>query len=89
VNVAEWGDGVFGAEAASRRWFGCSALELSPTQAARLALALPNPRQRAPSVKSPVLDRRAARLVRVMEKHGLIESTPEDPAGVPSDTSTL
>ena len=89
VNVAEWGDGVFGAEAAARRWFGCSALELSPTQAARLALALPNPRQRAPSVKSPVLDRRAARLVRVMEKHGLIESTPEDPAGVPGDTSTL
>jgi monofunctional glycosyltransferase len=74
LNVAEWGDGVFGAEAAARRWFGCSALDLAPEQAARLALALPNPRQRAPGVRSPVLDRRAARLVKLMEKHGLVEA---------------
>ena len=81
LNVAEWGDGVFGAEAAARRWFGCSALELGPMQAARMALALPNPRQRAPLVHSPVLDRRAARLVKMMEKHGLIDSAaPDDPA---------
>jgi monofunctional biosynthetic peptidoglycan transglycosylase len=89
LNVAEWGDGVFGAEAAARRWFGCSALELTPTQAARLALALPNPRQRAPLVRSQVLDKKAARLVRVMEQHGLIESAPAVPDGAPGDTSTL
>jgi membrane peptidoglycan carboxypeptidase len=81
LNVVEWGDGVFGAEAAARRWFGCSALNLAPAQAARLALALPNPRQRAPTVRSPVLDRRAARLVSAMERHGLIpQAAPAAPA---------
>ena len=87
LNVAEWGDGVFGAEAAARRWFGCSALELGPTQAARLALALPNPRQRAPNVRSNQLDRRAARLVRLMEQHGLVTPPapppPESPLAPP------
>jgi len=46
LNIAEWGgDGVFGAEAAAQRWYGCSAAELSPAQAARLAVALPNPKR--------------------------------------------
>lgn len=44
LNVVEWGDGVFGAEAASRHYFGISAAGLSPAQAARLAAMLPRPR---------------------------------------------
>lgn len=43
LNVAEWGDGVFGAEAAARRYFGKSAAQLSPAESARLAAVLPNP----------------------------------------------
>lgn len=46
LNVAEWGDGVFGAEAAARRAFGKSAAALTPREAALLATALPNPRLR-------------------------------------------
>jgi monofunctional biosynthetic peptidoglycan transglycosylase len=42
--VIEWGDGVFGAEAAARRYFGVSAAQLSAAQAARLAAMAPNPR---------------------------------------------
>jgi monofunctional biosynthetic peptidoglycan transglycosylase len=87
LNVAEWGDGVFGADAAARRWFGCSALELSPTQAARLALALPNPRQRAPNVRSSQLERRAAKLVHIMEKQGLV-APPAPPAEPPGESTT-
>ncbi|AXS38854.1 monofunctional biosynthetic peptidoglycan transglycosylase [Breoghania sp. L-A4] len=49
LNVAEWGDGVFGAEAAARRHFGKSASELSRSEAARLATALPNPILRNPA----------------------------------------
>ncbi|MBI5178714.1 MAG: monofunctional biosynthetic peptidoglycan transglycosylase [Nitrospinae bacterium] len=45
LNVAEWGDGVFGAEAAAQRHFGKSASQLSPEEAARLAAVLPNPRR--------------------------------------------
>lgn len=47
LNIAEWGDGVFGAEAAARRHFGKSARDLSPTEAARMVAALPNPLRRA------------------------------------------
>jgi monofunctional biosynthetic peptidoglycan transglycosylase len=44
LNVAEWGEGVFGAEAAARHYFGTTAASLSPAQAARLAAMLPRPR---------------------------------------------
>jgi monofunctional glycosyltransferase len=44
LNVIEWGNGVFGAEAAARRYFGVPAAQLSPEQAARLAAMAPNPR---------------------------------------------
>ena len=44
LNIAEMGEGVFGAEAAARHYFGGSAKTLSPHQAARLAALLPNPR---------------------------------------------
>ena len=95
LNIAEWGDGVFGAEAASRRWFGCSAAELRPVQAARLAAALPNPFTRNPSVKSRALVRKAARLVRGMHRAGLVDDAayedaerelgigPPEPQGAP------
>jgi monofunctional glycosyltransferase len=45
LNLAEWGDGVFGAEAAARHHFGVSAAALSPEQAAWLAVILPSPRR--------------------------------------------
>jgi monofunctional biosynthetic peptidoglycan transglycosylase len=44
LNVIEWGNGVFGAEAAARKYFGVSAAELNAEQAARLAAMAPNPR---------------------------------------------
>src|SRR6185312_16096297 len=44
LNVIEWGNGVFGAEAAARRHFGVGAAQLGPEQAARLAAMAPNPR---------------------------------------------
>jgi monofunctional biosynthetic peptidoglycan transglycosylase len=44
LNVIEWGNGVFGAEAAAQRYFGVSAARLSAEQAARLAAMAPNPR---------------------------------------------
>lgn len=44
LNVIEWGDGVYGAEAAARRYHGRSAASLTRDQAARLAAMVPNPR---------------------------------------------
>ncbi|MDD3674835.1 MULTISPECIES: monofunctional biosynthetic peptidoglycan transglycosylase [Thauera] len=45
LNVVEWGNGLFGAEAAARRYYGVSAAQLGPGQSARLAVMLPNPRR--------------------------------------------
>jgi monofunctional biosynthetic peptidoglycan transglycosylase len=44
LNVIEWGDGVFGAEAAARHYYQVGAAQLSADQAARLAAMVPNPR---------------------------------------------
>lgn len=44
LNVVEWGEGVFGAEAAAQHYFGLSADRLGPGEASRLAVKLPNPR---------------------------------------------
>ncbi len=44
LNVIEWGNGIYGAEAAARHYYGISAARLSPTQAAHLAAMIPNPR---------------------------------------------
>jgi monofunctional biosynthetic peptidoglycan transglycosylase len=45
LNVAEWGPGLYGAEAASQRYFSKPAARLSPAEAALLAATLPNPRR--------------------------------------------
>lgn len=48
LNLAEWGDGIFGAEMAARAHFGVSARALTAEQAARLAAILPSPRRWSP-----------------------------------------
>jgi monofunctional biosynthetic peptidoglycan transglycosylase len=77
LNIAEWGDGVFGAEAAANAWFHHSAQSLSPAEAVRLAVALPNPRTRAPSVRDPDLTRKSVRLIRMLRMQGLLDAAQE------------
>jgi monofunctional biosynthetic peptidoglycan transglycosylase len=55
LNIAEWGPGVFGAEAAARYHFRKPAAFLAPREAALLAVALPNPLQRRPGRPGPGL----------------------------------
>lgn len=62
LNIVEWGEGVFGAEAASRVYFDKSASELTPQEAVALAAALPSPYERHPG-KEP--DERMRKLRRV------------------------
>ena len=66
LNVAEWGVGVFGAEAAARHHFGVSAAQLSPAQAAYLAAMLPRPRYYDRHRDSAPLARHAAIVQRRM-----------------------
>ena len=58
LNVAEWGEGVFGAQAAAQYHFGVSAAALSARQAAWLAAVLPSPRRYAQGRTTPYLERR-------------------------------
>lgn len=44
LNVIEWGNGIYGAEAAARHYYGIPAAQLGPAQAAHLAAMIPNPR---------------------------------------------
>lgn len=62
LNVAEWAPGVYGAEAAARHWFGKSARDLTPREAARLAAILPSPRRYDAARPGPYVRRRAARI---------------------------
>ncbi|MDH5577230.1 MAG: monofunctional biosynthetic peptidoglycan transglycosylase [Betaproteobacteria bacterium] len=67
LNFAEWGEGVFGAEAAARHHFGISAEQLDATQAAWLASILPSPRRYARGARTPYLEGRIATIRRRME----------------------
>jgi monofunctional biosynthetic peptidoglycan transglycosylase len=60
LNSVEWGEGVFGAEAAARRYFGVGAGELAPVQAAQLAVMLPAPKRFEKRPGSPYVTARAA-----------------------------
>jgi monofunctional biosynthetic peptidoglycan transglycosylase len=58
LNVIEWGDGIYGADAAARRYFGHSAATLGPAESALLAGAIVNPRLLSPAHPTPRLLRR-------------------------------
>ncbi len=60
LNIIEWGNGVFGAEAAARHYFKISAGSLSKTQAAKLAAMIPNPRFYDQHRNTRYLNRRTA-----------------------------
>ena len=61
LNIAQWGDGIFGAEAAAQHYYKASAARLGPAESARLAVILPNPRHYGRSF-SPRLQKRALRI---------------------------
>ncbi|HEX4598195.1 MAG TPA: transglycosylase domain-containing protein, partial [Burkholderiaceae bacterium] len=64
LNVAEWGDGVFGAQAAAQHYFGVDAVSLSPEQAAELAAMLPAPRLFDHHREAPFLSQRSDSILR-------------------------
>lgn len=72
LNVAEWGDGVYGIEAASREHLGISASQLSVGQGAILAAMLPAPRRRTPERRSGALRKRALWIVARLQETGKI-----------------
>jgi monofunctional biosynthetic peptidoglycan transglycosylase len=72
LNVAEWGDALFGIEAAARKYYGKSALSLEPEEAARLATVLPNPIRFSPVGNSKYVRSRSAFIYRIMVRRGIV-----------------
>jgi monofunctional biosynthetic peptidoglycan transglycosylase len=62
LNVAEWGSGVYGAEAAARRYFHTSAADLNRSEASRLAAVLPSPLKWKAAKPGPYVARRSRRI---------------------------
>jgi monofunctional biosynthetic peptidoglycan transglycosylase len=81
LNVIEWGPGVFGAEAASRRSFGVRAKDLTPVQAALLASAIPSPLRMNPAKPGPYLEKRAGITLERMRARGMLRNGGETPRG--------
>jgi len=77
LNVIEWGDGIWGAEAAARRYFHKSAAELTASESALLAGAIANPHIMSPAHPSARLRRRQEMIMRRM---GAVTPPPAEPA---------
>jgi monofunctional biosynthetic peptidoglycan transglycosylase len=73
LNVVELGDGIYGAEAASRHYWGISANQLSKGQSALLAAALPNPLHHSITRPGPYMQKRKGQILNLMPKMGKIE----------------
>ena len=72
LNVAEWGEGIFGIEAASRHYFGKPSSELTPTESTRLAAVLPNPRRYDPTGNQPYVVYRSDLIYDIMVRRGIV-----------------
>jgi monofunctional biosynthetic peptidoglycan transglycosylase len=73
LNSIEMGNGVYGAKEAARHWYSTTAKDLTPQQAAGIAAILPNPRKFKASNSSSYINRRKAKIQRVMRQIGKIE----------------
>jgi monofunctional biosynthetic peptidoglycan transglycosylase len=73
LNVIEYGDGIYGIEAASQQYFNRSANKLSKRQSALIAAALPSPLKRNPAYPTKYLNRRANKIMRLMNNIGPVK----------------
>jgi monofunctional biosynthetic peptidoglycan transglycosylase len=71
LNVIEWGDGVYGIEAASHYYFDKTASDLNREQCARLAAIIPSPRKHRADVDSKYVLRRSSLILERMEARGM------------------
>jgi monofunctional glycosyltransferase len=78
LNVAEWGEGIFGIESAALHYYGKHAADLSADEAARLAAVLPNPRKYSPIGTSRYVNNRSRIIYEIMVRRGIVVEEYED-----------
>ncbi|MCJ7507380.1 MAG: monofunctional biosynthetic peptidoglycan transglycosylase [candidate division Zixibacteria bacterium] len=90
LNLVEWGDGIYGCEAASRYYFGKSSSELSPDEAIRMATSLPFPRKYPPTSEKKRFEKRRKLILSRMIKYGFVTQEEYDSSFTPqADTIQL
>jgi monofunctional biosynthetic peptidoglycan transglycosylase len=72
LNVAEWGDGIFGIESAARHYYHKSAKNLTAREAARLAAVLPNPIKYNPTGSQKYVKNRSRIIYKIMKRRGIV-----------------
>jgi monofunctional biosynthetic peptidoglycan transglycosylase len=72
LNIVEWGDGLFGVEAAAQHYYGRPASDLSAVEASQLAAALPNPRRYSPTGGGRYISYRSEAIYRIMARRGIV-----------------
>ena len=78
LNIAEWGKGIYGAQAAAQTYFGKNASELNPEEAAALAAVLPSPRRYSPTKGTRFMERRKSQIVGRMRASGYLPDEAEE-----------
>jgi monofunctional biosynthetic peptidoglycan transglycosylase len=72
LNVAEWGDGIFGIEAAAQKHYGKHAAELTAREAETLAAVIPNPRRYKPNGTSRYVENQSEKIYQIMVRRGIV-----------------
>jgi len=89
LNVIEWGDGVYGCEAAARHWFGTRAAALDARQSVRLAAVIINPRRYSPVEPNRRIERRIRTIASRLRRRGhLSEADWRAVLGLPAPADT-
>jgi len=89
LNIIEFGDGIYGCEAAAQHYFGHSAKKLSRSEAAQLAVTLPSPLKRNPAHATPYFRRQSSVVQGRMSKYGRIDLTREPKHRTAADDETI
>lgn len=89
VNVAEWGDGIFGIGQAARHYYGVSAARLTARQASRLAAILPNPILYSPKGSSRYVRNRSSIIYAIMRKRGVVVPDYREVMALTPDTTAV
>ena len=85
LNVAEWGDGLFGVEAAAQHYYGKPASDLSAMESARLAAVLPNPKCYGPTGSGRYVAYRSELIYQIMVRRGIVIEDYDDVINEPSE----
>jgi len=89
INIAEWGDGIFGIGEAARHYYGVTPAKLSASEASKLAAILPNPIVFSPTGSSSYVRNRSSLIYAIMRKRGIVVPDYKEVITITPDTTAV